>query len=152
MSLIHLHTVVMSECTSCISVHECIITCICVGWEGEGGEGVEEASARTAAGTQNIHFNTPVFTICSVMCMLCCTASYLTQLMQLGLYLSLFLLLILYAQTLYSLAKQLKMFRKRVFWLSGHVTTEAKMTSEQKRGKKEKKSPLKQTNKANSGV
>ena len=37
------------------------------------------------------------------------------------------------------------MFRKRVLRLSRHNTTEAKMTSEQKRGKSEKKAPLKQT-------
>ena len=37
------------------------------------------------------------------------------------------------------------MFRKRVFRLGPHVTTEAKMTSEEKRGKSEKKDPVKQT-------
>ena len=40
------------------------------------------------------------------------------------------------------------MFRKRVFRLSPHVTTEGNMTSEQKRGESEKIAPLvKQSNK-----
>ena len=52
--------------------------------------------------------------------------------------------------------KATDMFRQKVFLLGHHVTAEAKMTSEQKRGKNEKKDPLKQTtnqtNKANPAV
>ena len=92
--------------------------------------------------TNRKRFNTQVFAVRSVTCMLCCTASSLTQLMQLGLNLSLFLVLILCAQTA-EFNKVTNMFRKRVFRLSCHDTTEAKMTSEQKKRQKLKElSPI----------
>ena len=45
----------MPECTSYILMHECIITCKRVCGKEGGGGGAKGASARTAAGTQNIY-------------------------------------------------------------------------------------------------